>query len=70
MSKENCCGKGCNGCNTAEKILSGYINIYDMGGLYQAMSAIYDTEDRAMETGKITKGYIGTVFIQLPKGDI
>ena len=51
----------------AENLISGYINIYDTGGVYQAMSAIYDTEDRAIETGKIVRGYIGTVFIKLPK---
>ena len=68
MSK-SCCGNGCNGCSIIEKTISGYINIYDTGGVYQAMSAIYDTEDRAIETGKLTRGYIGTVFIKLPKED-
>ena len=29
------------------------------------MSAIYDTEKRAEETGKLVKGYIGTTFINI-----
>ncbi|MEK7180452.1 MAG: hypothetical protein AAB706_03170 [Patescibacteria group bacterium] len=67
MSKENCCDSSCNGCPTDEKMINGYINIYDIGGLYQAMSAIYDTEERAIETSKMVKGYVGTVFISLNK---
>ena len=55
------------GCPTDKKMINGYINIYDIGGLYQAMSAIYDTEERAIETSKMVKGYVGTVFISLNK---
>ena len=47
--------------------IHGYINIYDIGGLYQAMSAIYDNEKIAIATGKMVKGYAGTVFISLHK---
>ena len=62
---------GCKGvcgdcsCDTFDKEVKGYINIYDVGGVYQAMSAIYDTEKRAEETGKLVKGYIGTTFINI-----
>ena len=62
------CKGNCGGgvlCDTSDKAIKGYINIYDVGGLYQAMSAIYDTEKRAEETGKLVKGYIGTTFINL-----
>lgn len=58
------------GCPTDKKTVNGYINIYDIGGLYQAMSAIYDNEEIAIETGKMVKGYAGTVFISLSKKGI
>ena len=61
----DCCGNGCAGCSNNKSEIKGYINIYDAGGVYQAMSAIYDTENRAEETGKLIKGYIGTTFINL-----
>lgn len=62
----NNCG-GC-GCSVIEEstIIKGYINIYDVSGLYQANSAIYADEIKAIETGKMVKGYVGTVFISLP----
>lgn len=64
-----CCGNGCNGCSVIEesKSISGYINIYDVGGMYQAMSAFYSEEEKAIEVGNSTKGYIGTVFVSLDK---
>ena len=75
------CGNGCNGCssngikveNSEENtfveignIIKGYINIYDVGGFLQSNSGIYDTEEKAKETGKLIKGYITTVFISFP----
>ena len=64
----NCKACSCKSSTTEEsKSISGYINIYDVGGLYQAMSAIYDNEEIAIETGKMVKGYVGTVFISLNK---
>ena len=60
-----CCGNGCGDCSNNRSEIKGYINIYDVGGVYQAMSAIYDTEKRAEETCKLVKGYIVTTFINI-----
>lgn len=65
------CGNDCIECSTkkiiTQNVIEGFINIYDIGGLYQTMSALYDTEIRAKEIGEMVKGYIGTVFISLNK---
>jgi len=66
------CGDGCVGCasdkvesSTIEEV-RGYINIYDVGGFLQSNSGIYDQEQKAIEVGKSTKGYVATVFISFP----
>ena len=58
-------GNSCEACSckssTIEEttLVKGYINIYDIGGMYQAMSSIYDTKERAIEVGKWLKGMKG-----------
>ncbi len=55
-------------CNTKEsdELFTGWINIYDSGGFIQSGSGIYETEDKALEAGKIIKGYITSVSISFP----
>ena len=66
------CGDGCVGCSSdrvessTSNEVRGYINIYDVGGFLQSNSGIYDQEQKAIEVGKSTKGYVATVFISFP----
>lgn len=59
-----CCDNGCMEC---VDMVSGYINIYDIGGMYQSNSGIYAIEVDAIETGKMVKGYVATVPVKFKK---
>lgn len=59
-----CCGNGCMEC---VDMISGYINIYDINGMYQSNSALYAIETDAVVTGQMTKGYVTTVPVKFKK---
>jgi len=44
--------------------MEGWINVFDNDGMYQSGSGIYQEKEIAEETGKMTKGYLETVFIK------
>lgn len=59
-----CCDNGCMGC---ANMVRGYINIYDIGGMYQSNSGIYAIESDAVETGRMVQGYVATVPVSFKK---
>lgn len=61
---EKCCDNDCMKC---VDMISGYINIYDIDGMYQSGLGIYSIETAAVETGKMVKGYVATVPIKFKK---
>jgi len=64
-----CCGNGCGDCSNNKSEINekkGYINIFDVGGFLQSNSGIYDEESKAIETGRMTRGYIATAFVSFP----
>ena len=64
-----CCGNDCKNCSSKKSEINekkGYINIFDVGGFLQSNSGIYDEEVKAIETGKMSLGYIATVFVSFP----
>lgn len=49
--------------------ISGYLNILKSGGMLSTGLAIYDTENKAKTTGKITKGYVKTIHVDFEVPD-
>lgn len=71
-NEKDTCNGGCSDCinksviNDNNLVFDGWINIYDTGGSLQSNSGIYTSEDRAIESGKLVKGYVVSVYITFP----
>ena len=50
--------------------MEGYINIFKNDNFLNANGGIYDAEDKAIESGKLIRGYITTIKIDIPEGAI